>query len=58
MRHHLSDTLSVKDYNENLSIDVGVHQEQHITLTVPDAVKLLVFLAEWAGRATEQLNEQ
>jgi hypothetical protein len=57
MRHHLSDTLSVKNYGEKLTIDVGVHQEQHITLTVPDAAKLLVFLAQWAGRAAEQLDE-
>lgn len=57
MRHNLSDTLSVKDYGENLSVDVGADQEQHVTLTVSDAVKLLVFLAQWAGRAAEQLNE-
>jgi hypothetical protein len=57
MRHILSDTLSVKDCFEFLSVDVGLEQEQHVTLTVSDAVKLLVFLAQWAGRCAEQVNE-
>lgn len=57
MRYNLSDTLSVKDYGETMTVDVGLHQEQYVTLTVADAVKLLVFLAQWAGRAAVQLDE-